>query len=149
VRLRPARADETGLLSELALAAKGHWGYDAGFLEACRAELTVTAEHRATVAERADGIVGFYTLDGEPPEVELGMLFVAPAEIGTGVGRVLWTHAVEAAARAGADRLTIESDPHAEGFYLAMGAVRVGEVASGSVPGRTLPLLTYRLGRAT
>jgi GNAT superfamily N-acetyltransferase len=148
MELRPARADEAGPLTELALAAKGHWGYDEAFLAACRDELTVTPQHRATVAERDGRVVGFYTLDGEPPEIELGMMFVAPAEIGTGVGRALWAHAVDEAARAGADRLTIDSEPHAEAFYLAMGAVRVGEIASGSIPGRTLPRLLHRVARS-
>jgi GNAT superfamily N-acetyltransferase len=143
VLLRPARADEAGLLSELALESKGHWGYDARFLAACRDELTVTPEHRAVVAERDGRVAGFYTLDGGPPEIELAMLFVAPAEIGTGVGRALWEHATDAAARAGAERVTIDADPHAEAFYLAMRAVRVGEVASDSIPGRTLPRLVH------
>ena len=45
-----------------------------------------------------------------------------------------------AAAAAGAGRMVIQSDPHAEGFYLHMGARRVGERASDSIPGRVLPL---------
>jgi GNAT superfamily N-acetyltransferase len=148
--LRPARADEAGPLSELALASKGHWGYDAEFLAAARTELTVTAgelaEQRATVAEVDGRVAGFYTLADEPPELELAMLFVAPDRIGTGVGRALWTHATGVAARLGAERVTIDADPYAEPFYLAMGAVRVGEVESGSVPGRMLPRLVHRPG---
>jgi len=35
----------------------------------------------------------------------------------------------------------IDADPNAEGFYLKMGAERVGESPSGSIPGRMLPLL--------
>jgi SAM-dependent methyltransferase len=38
-------------------------------------------------------------------------------------------------------RLTIDADPHAEAFYVAMGAARVGESPSGSIPGRMLPRL--------
>lgn len=126
MRLRPARPDECELLSDLALASKGHWGYHPEFLAACRAELTVTPEQRATVAERDGRVVGFATLAGGPPEVELAMPFVAPDAIGTGVGRALWAHAVQAATRLGAERVTIDADPHAEAFYRAMGAVRVG-----------------------
>jgi hypothetical protein len=44
VLIRPARPDECELLSELALRSKGCWGYDAEFLEACRAELTLVPE---------------------------------------------------------------------------------------------------------
>jgi GNAT superfamily N-acetyltransferase len=146
--VRAARPVEAGLLSELALASKGHWGYDAAFLEACRDELTLTAEdvvvQRAAVVERDGRVVGFCTLVGDPPELELGMMFVDPAHVGGGVGRELWAHARALARRLGAERVTIDADPHAEAFYLAMGAVRIGEVASESIPGRSLPRLEYR-----
>ena len=37
--LRPARVDEAGLLSDLALRSKAHWGYSPEFIERCRTEL--------------------------------------------------------------------------------------------------------------
>jgi GNAT superfamily N-acetyltransferase len=66
-------------------------------------------------------------LRGDPPEIELSRLMVEPAAIGTGRGRQLWQHAVATARRLGATVLTVDSDPNAEGFYLRMGAVTVGE----------------------
>jgi hypothetical protein len=36
---RRARPDEASMLSDLALAAKGFWGYDQAFIESCRDEL--------------------------------------------------------------------------------------------------------------
>lgn len=150
VVLRPARAGEAGLLGALALRAKGHWGYDRAFLEACRAELTFEPERvaagRMTVAESPAGrVVGFYSLQGEPPAGELGNLWVEPDIIGSGVGRRLWAHALQAAAAAGFTSLRIEADPFAEGFYLAMGAERTGGTPSGSIPGRTLPVLRVQI----
>lgn len=145
--LRPARPDEAAELTELALRAKGHWGYDQDFLAACRAELTIApAEVRArrtTVAEVDGRVLGFYTLDGGPPVAELGQMFVEPAVIGGGIGRTLWRHAVAAATELGITELTIDADPYAEGFYLAMGAVRTGVVPSGSIAGRELPRLAF------
>jgi GNAT superfamily N-acetyltransferase len=147
VALRPGRDHEAGLLSDLALRSKGHWGYDQAFLDACREELTLSpAEVRAKrtiVAERGGRVVGFYTLAGDPPVGSLDHLFVEPAEIGTGVGRTLWRHAVAAAQSLGFTRIQIEADPGAEAFYLAMGARRRGTAPSGSIPGRELPLLEY------
>ena len=134
-------------MSDLALRSKAYWGYDQRFLAACRAELTVHAVDvdrlRVTVAEESGRVAGFYGLGGGPPEGELSFLFVEPDRIGTGLGRMLWEHCLVTAARVGLSRIRIESDPFAEGFYLAMGAVRVGEVSSGSIPGRELPLLTF------
>ena len=50
------------------------------------------------------------------------------------------TKAIEFYKRAfGATELYIEADPFAAAFYERMGAVRVGEVPSASIPGRVLP----------
>lgn len=148
--LRAALPDDAEALGELAFRSKAYWGYDEAFMAACRDELTIApdevAARRTTVAERDGTVVGFATLDGEPPEGELGMLFVDPAGIGTGVGRLLFEHMADMARRLGFARLTIDADPNAEPFYRAMGAERVGSVPSGSIPGRTLPLLALPLG---
>jgi GNAT superfamily N-acetyltransferase len=145
VLVRSARADEAELLSKLAFRSKAHWGYDKTFMAACRAELTLSAsqvESRRTMVADQDGrVLGFVTVEGGPPEGELGMLFVDLDAIGQGIGRLLFEHAVAAARGLGFARLVIESDPHAEPFYLALGAIRIGMTPSGSIPGRGLPLL--------
>ncbi|MFB7473929.1 GNAT family N-acetyltransferase [Kitasatospora sp. NPDC056184] len=147
--IRPARPNEAAALSALALRSKAHWGYDAAFIKACRAELTVHPDRigpdRAAVAEEDGRVLGFVTLTGAPPEGELGMIFVEPAAIGRGVGRRLMDHLRAEAAALGFERITVEADPNAEPFYLAMGAVRTGTAPSGSVPGRELPLLTLHV----
>ncbi|MGW4649466.1 GNAT family N-acetyltransferase [Kitasatospora sp. NPDC004289] len=146
MRIRAARADEAGLLSELALRSKAYWGYDAAFMAACRDELTLVpaeiAPRRATVAvDDRDRVLGFATLDGEPLTGDLGMLFVAPEAISQGIGRLLLDHLVTTARELGFTGLTIDADPNAEPFYRAMGAVRTGTVPSESIPGRVLPQL--------
>ncbi|MFE5089253.1 GNAT family N-acetyltransferase [Streptomyces sp. NPDC056638] len=147
--VRPARRSEAGALTELALASKAHWGYDEAFLAACRDELTMHPadidRRRTTVAEEDGRVLGFTTLDGAPPEGALGMMFVAPDAIGRGIGRLLFEHTVTEARRLGFARLTIDADPNAEPFYLAMGAVRIGATPSGSILGRELPLLEVGL----
>lgn len=149
VTLRPARPEEAADLSALALRSKGHWGYDAEFLEACRAELTWTEDDlsRATVvvAER-DGIaVGFLVLAGAGDQGELDALFVDPPAIGGGVGSLLMDEALRLARAHGRRTLAIDADPGAEPFYLRYGARRVAEVPSGSIPGRLLPRLVIEL----
>jgi GNAT superfamily N-acetyltransferase len=147
--LRPALPDEARLLSDLALRSKSHWGYDADFLKACRAELTLSPDYIAAspvfVLEERKRIVGFYGLLELDGELELLYFFVEPAAINRGFGRRLWSHAVKTAARLGFQRLSIESDPYAEAFYQAMGAERVGEVPSSIKPERRLPLLKFHL----
>jgi len=138
-------------LSELALRSKGHWGYDADFLEACRSELTLTPDQAAasTVAQIGDTVAGFVLLadhpDGLADAGEVLMLFVDPPHIGHGVGRALLAEVASAARMRGWNTLRIESDPGAESFYVAHGARRVGVVPSGSVLNRELPLLELRV----
>ncbi|HYY57098.1 MAG TPA: GNAT family N-acetyltransferase [Pyrinomonadaceae bacterium] len=147
--IRQANPAEAELLTELALRSKGHWGYDADFLRDCRIDLTLTPEYIAAspvfVVEEKGTVAGFYSLDGRGAEVELMHLFVEPSAIGRGFGRLLFRHAVETARALGCERLVIGSDPFALDFYEAMGAHRVGHVASIVRPGRMLPLLHYPL----
>ncbi|GAA1958514.1 GNAT family N-acetyltransferase [Kitasatospora viridis] len=149
--IRPARPAEAAGLTELVLRSKAHWGYDQAFMDACRAELTLAPEQltadRALVAERADGVpVGFALLGGSAPEGELDMLFVDPAAIGTGVGGRLYRALLELARAEGFERLSLDADPYAVGFYAAMGARPDGESPSASIPGRVLPRFAIELG---
>ena len=147
IDLRPARPGEAATLSELALRSKAHWGYDEEFLQRCRVVLTLRddeLEPRRTVVAEEDGrIVGYYTLDESEHngESELGNLWIDPRHLRRGVGRLLWEHAIETARRLGLTSLLVTADPHAEGFYRAMGATRVGRVPSEIAPGRLLPQL--------
>ncbi|MDQ3634639.1 MAG: GNAT family N-acetyltransferase, partial [Acidobacteriota bacterium] len=65
-----------------------------------------------------------------------------PANIGSGIGRKLFAHALEKSASLNAKKLNIKSDPNAEGFYKKMGAKRIGDVVS-EIEGneRILPLM--------
>ena len=160
--IRAARPEEADELGELAFRSKAYWGYDAAFMEDCREELKIpadqvgarrtyvavsrdTAADPAAPGERRPRILGLGTIEGEPPAGELGMLFVDPPAIGRGVGSALFAYLTALAGDLGFHRLTIAADPNAEPFYLAKGAVRIGGVPSGSVPGRTLPLLAVAL----
>jgi len=148
--IREARVDEAGALSALALRSKAHWGYAPDFIERCRDDLTVTEEmiasHDVFVADSGGKPLGFYVLKVSPgDDGDLAFMFVDPPAIGQGVGRQLWRHAVQQAASRGYAALRIDADPHAEGFYRRMGAVRVGKVASTVDPERMLPLMQYRL----
>ena len=149
VAIRPARPEEHEDISALALRSKGHWGYSAEFLESCRAELTYgvadCGSGRMWVAEIEGKVIGFCLLQGEPPSGELTALFVDPSAIGTGCGKLLLRHVLREAAERGFTRVHLDADPEAAPFYLHFGAVRLGSTPSGSIPGRLLPHLEFRL----
>ncbi|MGA5823836.1 GNAT family N-acetyltransferase [Kitasatospora sp. NPDC094028] len=152
MQIRPARPGEAGRLTDLALRSKAHWGYDEAFMAACREELTVDAaaieRSFVEVAEEDGRLLGFAVLTAVPPGGALDLMFVDPPAIGRGVGRALFEHVRARAVALGLRRFTIDSDPNAERFYLAMGAARVGATPSGSIPGRELPLLVVELAPA-
>ena len=147
--IRPAREDEAPLLSAVALASKRVWGYSPDLLEAWRAELTIeprTIRSRPVmVAEQSGQIAGFYALADRGVTWELDHLWVAPLWMRRGIGRALVEHALATARAGGAWIVTVDSDPHAEAFYRACGAVRQGEVPAPipGVPDRVRPQLAF------
>jgi N-acetylglutamate synthase-like GNAT family acetyltransferase len=152
--VRRAEAREAGFLTELALRSKAHWGYDPEFIRACRADLTVdpdlVAADQVYMVEDEGRVVGYYSLERRTDdEVELVHLFVEPAVIGKGFGKLLWRHAVDTARRMGFQEVVLSSDPYAEDFYKAMGARRVGEIASPVSEDRKLPLLRFDCNAST
>lgn len=136
VKVRAARPGEEPALTALVMRSKAHWGYDAGFLAACAEELRVrpgdVTSRRIVVAEDGRGLLlGLASLEGAAPRAVLGLLFVEPSAIGRGVGRLLYRDTVRRAAGLGVRALLIDSDPHAAGFYRAMGAVAAPGVRGG------------------
>ncbi len=150
IRIRRARPADCGDLTRLAHAAKRYWRYPERIIRLWKLDLTVTpafvVRQPVYCAVRGATVVGFYAFSGTRGVRELEHLWVDPQHIGSGVGRALFAHLLKRLRALGVSRLRIASDPNAEGFYRAMGARRVGEVASRP-PGRRLPLLLFRVQR--
>ena len=151
--IRRADPSESELLTELAMRSKACWGYSEEFMEACRAELSVSGTDIVSsrihyfVAELENSIVGFYALERlSETEFELEALFVEPHQIGKGHGRRLIEHAKEQAREMGAQSMSIQGDPNAAHFYRAAGGVQIGHRESESIPGRYLPEFRIALG---
>lgn len=149
--LRIAKTEDAETLTALALRSKAYWGYDAEFMAACEAELTITPsrienEH-ITVAMSEDTIAGMVSLvRGDKDRVmELEDMFVDPAHIGTGLGGLLMAHVEMRAKKHGACRVEVDADPHAQGFYERCGYQLIGHSPSASIPGRSLPRLALIL----
>ena len=145
-----ATAHDADALTEIAHAAKRHWGYPERWIQCWQDVLTMRPEFiAANVAYSAiedDRAIGFYLLTNESDGLHLDHLWVIPREMGRGIGRALFEHAIEQARNLGGRTLKIEADPNAEGFYTRMGARRVGATVT-DLDGqpRELPLLQYDL----
>jgi ribosomal protein S18 acetylase RimI-like enzyme len=149
MKIARAKPEDVDALTDIAHAAKRHWGYPERWIEAWRDTLTMRPEliaaNVAYCAMEDDNVVGFYVLTTEDDGVHLDHLWIIPAAMRRGVGRALFEHAVDQARRSGFDSIKIEADPNAEAFYQRMGAQRVGTSVS-EVEGekRELPLMEYR-----
>ncbi|HXG94005.1 MAG TPA: GNAT family N-acetyltransferase [Blastocatellia bacterium] len=149
--IRKATKDDSNRLTEIAHAAKRHWGYPERWIDIWKGALTITPDFilsNEVFTATIDGeVVGFYALTMRGNKATLEHLWVLPDRIGTGIGKELFHHAVAKAASLNAETIEIESDPNAEGFYRRMGARHVGEIIS-EIEGkqRALPLLVYEMG---
>jgi N-acetylglutamate synthase-like GNAT family acetyltransferase len=147
VQIRRAKPEEAGVLTEIAHAAKRHWGYPENWIQHWKADLTITsqfiADNEMYVAMDGEEIVGCCAIAFSESSSELEHMWIRPEHIGTGVGRALFLHVKERAANLKIPALEISADPNAEGFYERMGATRTGEVRS-EIEGeaRVLPRMT-------
>ena len=146
LRIRKAATTDAATLTRIAIDAKKHWGYPEHWIEHWQDDLTISPEfvsaNQVFVAEREGDLLGFYALVIKDEKTELDHMWVAPAHIGSGVGKELFIHAMQTAAHQSIDSVEIESDPNAAGFYRKMGAHQIGETVSeidGEV--RSLPRL--------
>ncbi|WP_156787144.1 GNAT family N-acetyltransferase [Thermanaerovibrio velox] len=140
------------VLTRIAYAAKAHWGYDPRTIDQWAGPLTVTEEYIRenpvfVMCAPSGEPVGFSSLLWDQGRWELDHMWVDPPCMGMGLGRRLFEHAVNQARLRGASWVWILSDPFAEGFYLHMGAERIGDwhtVVDGE--DRIIPVMAYRMG---
>lgn len=143
VVIRKALPSEADAISQLIFRSKRSNGYDDAFMDACRTELTVSKADLAGdfwVAEQ-NGILGCACLKNG----EVITFFVAPESKRQGVGRALWARLLARAQQLGMKNLQLDADPAAVPFYQSMGFEVVGEVPSGSIAGRMLPLMSRKI----
>jgi GNAT superfamily N-acetyltransferase len=147
VEIRAVHVGEGARLKEIAIAAKGHWGYDPAKVHDWANQGDFTAERLRElivfVADSDGGAIGWASLI---PNGEVGWLedlWIDPAWIGKGVGTELFRRATEHAKSLGARRLEWEAEPNAVGFYEKMGGRFVREGTSEW--GRTLSVMGVEL----
>jgi ribosomal protein S18 acetylase RimI-like enzyme len=154
VRIRSARPSESEELTALALAAKTLWGYSEQQLALWSGELRISPESIVSqptfVVEEHARSIGVAQLDTKSQPWAVECLWVHPSAVRRGVGVLLVQHLMAHAQANGQSELRIDADPNAEGFYLHMGARRVGEVVApiDTQPNRIRPQLMLSVERA-
>jgi len=100
------------------------------------------AEGRTHVAEEAGSLVGFATWAEADGIFELEDLFVDPGWMRRGIATALVSRIVNVLRAQGAERLEVTANPHALGFYSAVGFIDCGvaETDFGTAPRMALAL---------
>ena len=131
IEIRRALPQEAEALTQIAIAAKGHWGYPERWVQIWKSELNFNSEyfekHESWTASVENQLAGFYTLLEKDDNSWLENLWVLPAQIGHGLGRALFKHAIYLSKERGYHILRLESDPNALGFYIKMGAYKIDQ----------------------
>lgn len=146
--IRRASPHEAGFLNALTGRSTLHWGYDPAFLDWEPEALLVTPEFvtgsPVYVYQERGRVLGYYALLEKPPHWYLDKLFVEPDRIGTGLGKLLWLHAVATARELAISELLLDADPNAAPFYRAMGCEWLGEQIT-TWPGWNLQIFRFPL----
>ena len=86
------------------------------------------AEGRTYVAEEDGSLAGFATWIEAGGTIELEDLFVDPGWMRRGIATALVTRIVDVLRARGVERLEVTANPHALGFYSAVGFIHCGVV---------------------
>jgi GNAT superfamily N-acetyltransferase len=148
MEIHRAKPEDAVAITEIAFAAKRHWGYSERWIQRWKNVLTIQPEFVArneTYVAFLDGqAVGFYALVHRKGRASLEHLWVLPSAMRQGIGRTLFHHAVQRAKALAVKAIEIESDPNAEKFYEKMGARHVSaNVTELEGQSRSVPVLIY------
>jgi N-acetylglutamate synthase-like GNAT family acetyltransferase len=150
MQIRRATPAEADTLTAIAHAAKRHWNYPEKWIEEWSVDLTITpdfiANNEVYVAVVEGNIAGCCALVVGDSLAELEHMWIDPQQMGKGVGRALFKYTKQRAQELGLIELELSADPNAEGFYLRMGAKRIGGIqADMDGQPRVLPRMTVNL----
>jgi GNAT superfamily N-acetyltransferase len=124
---RAAEPHEAKELEAIQDRSASHWDYPDGYFDwagdARRITESYVRDNPVLVLLDSDGRkLGFYSFTEDGDDLLLDRMFLDVDQIGTGLGRVLWRHAVHTARELDAPEFIIGADPNAASFYEAMGA---------------------------
>jgi predicted N-acetyltransferase YhbS len=132
-RIRSARVDDAEALTQIAVRATKHDGYDDGaisrFMPGLKVNPTLIAAGLVFVTEDEQGVArGYVALrpTGMGGLLLLEGIFVDPVCSRGGVGTRLFAAAVELSRKMAGSVILIYSNPHSVGFYARLGAVQIG-----------------------
>lgn len=144
---RKAKLNDLDILNKLAINSESYWGENSTFLEKFKKVYIITPRSLNNsyiiIMEKDTEIVGFYSLDIK--KRELDYFYIKKNFIGQGLGKEMWKNMLSNCKRFGLKELYFVTSSEAAGFYLSLGAIKIGTVESKLRKGKFIPKLKYEI----
>lgn len=92
-----------------------------------------------------DRMVGFFMIISNGKKYELEYFYIEQGRIGKGLGKIMWKHVIDVCNENNISSMSIVCGKYVTGFYLKMGAKKIGELESKVYPGVKIDLLEHHV----
>lgn len=149
MKIEKASINDNEILTKITKKSKAYWGYSEEQILKWNDNLTITEAYIETNSVfklmNNDKTIGYYSyLIKEEKNVILDNLFILPEYIGTGLGKYLMSDFLNRVKNEKFEKITLDSEPNAENFYLKFGFKKIGEFET-SIKNRFMPIMEMSL----
>ena len=149
MEIKQAIINDNEILTEITKKSKAYWGYSEEQILKWNDTLTISKEYVETNSVFKlmdnDKTIGYYSyLIEKERNVMLNNLFILPEYIGKGFGEYLMSDFLNRMKIEKFEKITLNSEPNAENFYLKFGFKKIGELET-SIKNRFMPIMEMSL----
>ncbi|REH00860.1 GNAT family N-acetyltransferase [Flavobacterium aquicola] len=149
MEIKKASLGDNEILTKITKKSKAYWGYSEEQILKWNDNLTISKDYieNNSVFKLVNGneIVGYYSyIIKEQNDVLLDNLFILPEYIGKGFGKYLMNDFLNRMKNEKFEKITLDSEPNAEEFYLKFGFKKIGEFET-SIKNRFMPIMEISL----
>ena len=149
MKIKKASINDNEILTEITKKSKAYWGYSEEQILKWNDSLTISKEYVETNSVFKlmdnDKTIGYYSyLIEKERNVVLDNLFILPEYIGKGFGEYLMSDFLNRMKIEKFEKITLNSEPNAENFYLKFGFKKIGEFET-SIKNRFMPIMEMSL----
>jgi GNAT superfamily N-acetyltransferase len=149
MEIKQAVINDNEILTEITKKSKAYWGYSEEQILKWNDSLTISKEYVETNSVFKlmdnDKTIGYYSyLIEKERNVMLDNLFILPEYIGKGFGDFLMSDFLNRMKIEKFEKITLNSEPNAENFYLKFGFKKIGEFET-SIKNRFMPIMEMSL----
>ncbi|OOG71599.1 GNAT family N-acetyltransferase [Flavobacterium sp. A45] len=149
MEIKQAVINDNEILTEITKKSKAYWGYSEEQILKWNDSLTISKEYVETNSVFKlmdnDKTIGYYSyLIEKERNVMLDNLFILPEYIGKGFGEYLMSDFLNRMKIEKFEKITLNSEPNAENFYLKIGFKKIGEFET-SIKNRFMPIMEMSL----